>query len=691
MGRARWLAEARMLILESYSPPLYPDIEFDPDRLISTMRTVNANTVRFGAIGYWANYPSGQFPVHPQLAGRDLVREAIDACRAAGIRCVIYLPLSHPMIEPALRSSEHWLQQDGSGNRRGCDYHVGDFARPYMWYICSRGPYRAAAAEITAEIVDHYDVDAMYFDGPHYYRPCYCDGCRESFKDYCGQDLPSVQMGKEYALDWDDPVTAAYFRWIGDTDHAVLQEQIDIIRQRRPEIPVLSHGGPVLHTLYKQPHQRLLEQVDGTLFETGATLVHRQLIAGLTRSSGHVMWSYTGGYNNHPRVFGHAAEWALEGFSSLAIGGSPLIAAGGRLYYDTRGVEHVREVYDFQEENAELYADLEPEPFVALPYSQTTAERFSLADPINRYNVPWVAAHDLLQSVNIQPNPVFEPLLDNPAGLAEYPVLYLPNVAALTPRQQDNIRRYVEAGGGLVAAGITAATDPELYGVDVLADQWAGHDVYLDVPDDAEQSVPYVAQGGLLPVQRHTRVRSRDGADVLGTIRYGSKATKPSPGLVVRQYGKGRVAYLAGAPEDAFVGWIHKHDPRLPGPLLRQRMGYDHLPALALQLAAIVRWACRGRTPFELDPDPNLLVVLARKRGLKVLSLVNMSGPRYESGRCVLNNVVPRHNVVVRVRAGADARFRLLRAGTTPTTTRHGDYAEVLVPELSNYEAILVN
>ncbi|MBM7789653.1 beta-galactosidase trimerization domain-containing protein [Tenggerimyces flavus] len=687
---ATWLTEARTLILESYSPPLYPDLEYEPDRLVATMRSLNADTVRFGAIGYWANYPSKRFPVHPGLGDRDLVRETIDACRAAGLRCVVYLPLSHPMIEPALDSRAHWLQRTESGDRHECDYHVGDFARPYMWYICSRGPYRAAAAEITREIVEGYDVDGMYFDGPHYYRPCYCEGCRESFKEYCGSELPSIRMGQEYALDWNDPAIPAYFRWIGDTDHDVLQEQLDVIRSVRPDLPVLSHGGPVLHTLYKQPHQRLLEQVDGTLFETGSSLVHRHLIAGLTRSAGRLMWSYTGGYNNHPRIVGQGVEWALEGFSSLSIGGSPLISAGGRFYYDTRGSEHVREVYDFQQEHRELYAGLEPEPFLALPYSQATAERFTHADPINRYNHPWTAAHDLLQSVNLQTNPVFETVLDSPERLSEYRVLYLPNVAVLTPSQRENVRAYVANGGGLIAAGITAATDPELYGVEVRSDEWAGHDVYLDVPDSADATIPGLAQGGLLPVQRHALVAAHDEASVLATLQRGWASTS-YPGIVARRHGDGRVVYLAGAPEDAFVGWIHKHDPSVPGPLVRQRMGYDHLPELARLMAAAVRWACREQLPYELDADPDLLVVLARKGGAKVLSLINLSGPRYESGRCVLDHVRPRRDVRVRVRARADASFRLLRAGVVPRTVRHGDYVEVVVPELTTYEAVLVH
>lgn len=690
MSSAAWLAEARILILESYSPPLFPDIEFDPDRLIATMKSVNADTLRFGAIGYWANYPSQEFPRHPALAGRDLVREAVDACHAAGMRCVAYLPLSHPMIEPAMDTCKHWLQRDEHGNRRPCDYHLGDFGRPFMWYICSRGPYRAAASQITREIVEGYDVDGMYFDGPHYYRPCYCDGCEESFRAHSGAELPLIQQGREYELDWSDPTIRSYFQWIADADHDVLQDQVDIIRRARPGIPVLSHGGPVLHTWYKQPHHRVLEQVDGNLFETGSNLVHRHLIAGLTRSAGKVMWSYTGGYNNHPRIFGQGREWSLEGFSSLAIGGSPLIAAGGRLYYDQRGAEYVRDVYDFQEKHRDVYTGLEPEPFLALPYSQTTAEEATKADPIGRYNRPWTAAHELLQSVNLQTNPVFESALDDLDTLSRYSVLYLPNVAVLSERQRRNIRSFIVSGGGVIAAGITAGTDPELYGVDLQSDEWAGHDVYLDIPAAAEEFVPGLSPGGLLPAQRHAVVGLHDSVHAIAGLR---RLTDPrqAPGIVLREYGDGRVVYLASAPEDAFVGWIHKHDPAVPGPLQRSRMGYDHLPALGDMTAALVRWACRENLPFTMTADPDLLTVLAGKPDLKLLSVINLSGPRYEAGRCVLGRLNPRTNVAIRVRTPADSTIRLLRSGATPAVTRHGDYLEVVIPELLDYEAIHIS
>jgi|DewCreStandDraft_1066081.scaffolds.fasta_scaffold00753_34 hypothetical protein len=693
-----WLAEARVVIYEAYWPPFYPDIEFDAARMVHSLKAVNATAVRFGTIGYWAYFQTPHYPMHPQLGERDLLREAVDACHQAGLRLIAYIPLSHPMAHAALRQRPAWAQRDLDGQRHGW-YHAGDRGRPFLYRICSRGLYRPVAREITRQIVANYDVDAIYFDGPHYYTPCYCYGCQESFRERTGMPLPRIRRGREAELDWQDPAIRAYFRWVEDIDHEVLQEQIDTIRSLK-DIPVLAHGSSVLHRLYKQPHQRLIQQVDGTLFEMGEDYLHRLLIACLTRSAGKIMWSYTGAYNNHPRIFGHGKEWVLEGFGSLAVGGSALVAAGGRLYYDLRGAEYVREVYDFQARHSELFTGLMLVPFLALPYSQATAQWFGRDDPETRYNTPWRAAYELLHDAKLQTNPVLEAVLDDPAALARYPAIYVPNVACLSDRQVQHLREYVAAGGGLIAAGNTSTHDAEgvprgnfaladVLGVDFIGEDWIGHDTYLHVDSTAHPALGTLQPGELIPVQRRALVQARSGAEVLATIQRFQHDTG-QPALVVNAYGQGRVVYFASAPEDAYVQWLYLTDPLGPPPIQRRRMGYDRLPCVRDLLAGAVRWVTRETLPFEMDPDPGIVALLTEKPGLRVLSLINLTGPRRETSRCVVPYTVPRRHITVRLRCERDVPVELLRTGQTLSTVRRGPYLEVVVPELHDYEAVVV-
>ena len=42
---------------------------------------MGANVIRFPPIGYYAYYQTSYFPMHPDLNGRDLLQEMIDAVK----------------------------------------------------------------------------------------------------------------------------------------------------------------------------------------------------------------------------------------------------------------------------------------------------------------------------------------------------------------------------------------------------------------------------------------------------------------------------------------------------------------------------------------------------------------------------------------------------------------------------------
>ena len=83
-----WIRRARIFQIEQYHPPFWPDIDFDPKKLVDAVRRYHANTIWFGAAGKWAVFPNEFFPPHPRLGERDLLGETIAEAHARDVRVI---------------------------------------------------------------------------------------------------------------------------------------------------------------------------------------------------------------------------------------------------------------------------------------------------------------------------------------------------------------------------------------------------------------------------------------------------------------------------------------------------------------------------------------------------------------------------------------------------------------------------
>ena len=97
------------------------------------MRRINANTVRFGAVNYYAYYPTDLIRRHPQFGGRDLVRETVEATLAPYRARAAELGRSHTPEERATRM--RW--RCGPANPHACR----DTTRSAMLRGCLSSPW----------------------------------------------------------------------------------------------------------------------------------------------------------------------------------------------------------------------------------------------------------------------------------------------------------------------------------------------------------------------------------------------------------------------------------------------------------------------------------------------------------------------------------------------------------------------
>lgn len=692
-----WLRRVRVLIVEGYFPPFYPELDYDAAHLVDVMRRINANTVRFGAVNYYAYYPTDLIRRHPQLGDRDLLRETLDACHREGYRLVAYLPLQHSLPMHTVGDHPEWLQRDLAGKPRTY-HHIRLKGSAVLYRICGRGPYRQVIPQIVREVVECYDVDGVYFDAPSaYYQPCYCPHCARSFEAYSGMGLPRID--RLDALDWDDPWIRAYFAWSHDMDVELLDQLAQIIRQTRG-VPVLGHGSAVLHTPFKLAHRRLVSYVEGTLFESGTSFLDRLLRVQLTLSTGRVIWAYTGSFNWHPRLWNHQQDYVQEGFASLAAGASATVAEGNRLLFDPRGHEVARTIFDFQEQYQELLLGAQPVKYVALPYSQATGQWYGRHDPEGRYHAGYRAAYVTLSDAKLQTNPVLDTVLDSVDALRQYPAVYLPDCACLSDAEIARLTEYVERGGGLICSGNTSLFNEqgirrrdfglgELLGIRLEGEDDAAYDTYVRVAasSEAQDVLPELAPGTLVPSYVRYQLSVRPGAQVVAETVV--RTTVEGPAVVVTSRGKGRTVYVNSPLERLY----HME----PTGAVR-RWPYDRNPDVRSLLAALVRWVAASPPPYRAPLGPGIVPLLAERPAhaeqpaLRILHLINMTGPRYEASHTTVEEVTSLRDVPVAIHSGGrtPGRAWLLRSGhgLALQLDNNAGYLTCTVPCLNDYDAV---
>ena len=246
-----------------------------------------------------------------------------------------------------------------------------------------------------------------------------------------------------------------------------------------------------------------------------------------------------------------------------------------------------------------------PEPWAALVMSDNTRNFYGRSPGLveERYMANVLGAFRATVEEHL-PVAVINDWNLNPADLAPYKVLILPNTACLDDAQVAAVERFVRAGGGLVASLDTSLFDEfgtpradfalaEVFGVELsrlpIADAAAGHED-LDVnfaksigPDYWEKRknvFDFTAGRRLVPQPgededlRRRRTpspsRGRPCAVVADEIRprrwsarsgskSGRRAPPEVPGVVARPHGKGRVVYFAAGFDAAYYLYAYPY------------------------------------------------------------------------------------------------------------------------------------
>jgi len=167
------------------------DATMDTDQYVREVKELGANIVLFNVGGIVANYPTElEYHWRNTFMKGDLVGETLKKLHKAGIKMIGRFDFSKINQKYAADHPE-WLYVSEKGEHVNYNGQV---------HTCVMGDYQQDyLLEILKEALTRYPLDGVFFNmigfpqvdySRNFHGICQCENCKESFKDFCGLDLP---------------------------------------------------------------------------------------------------------------------------------------------------------------------------------------------------------------------------------------------------------------------------------------------------------------------------------------------------------------------------------------------------------------------------------------------------------------------------------------------------------------------
>jgi hypothetical protein len=423
-----------------------------------------------------------------------------------------------------------------------------------------------------------------------------------------------------------------------------------------------------------------------------------------------------------------ARMWMLAG---IAGGIQPWWHHVGAYHEDRRMYRTAEPVMRWCKDNEEYLVNRQPIAAAGLLWSQRNTDFYGRDNPAERVDEPYAGFMHALVRARIPYLPVHADDLDRDGkSLA---LLILPNVAGLSDAQAGAVRRFVEQGGSLFATGASSLYnewgDPRRDFA--LADLFGAH-IMGPTPKlrgEAESPASRLGNSGRIFPESHTYLRL---SPELRTRVDGPKAGDEPPGAGERHpvlrgfddtdllpYGgtlsplrvdAGTIVPLTYVPPfptyPPETAWMREPKTAVPGLVLRQlggaRVAYMpadidrryailHLPDHGDLLANIVRWACGSSIPLAVDGPGMIDCHLYRQNSRLILHLVNLTSAG--TWRAPVEELIAVGPLKVSVSlpdqvTGRNARF--LVAGSAKSIRAGSRTAEFEIDSILDHEVVVI-
>ena len=596
-------------------------------RMPETYAKAGYNVITINALRKWDIVgPSAKlYPTRDVREADEYLRKFVALVHGAGAKAIIYVgPVQVPSFSPEfVRAHPDWLRVNPDGKTNAAPNFVNIRSGYVDWLL-----------KQLAHVVREYKVDGFWFDG---YAPghlhTYDPATRAAFRKLSGgAEIPGAVAGRGPAR-FDvvrDPVARQYLTWHEAYFVALADRIRGTIRAENPEAVIFANHSGNRTWYYPEAYMgeyplRYSGAVDVSSVELywdvpGDALYQPFVYAfmqAVTRDRGATVWI-------QPQEHGISGvsspvEIQLRGLEGPPWGVYPeFVESTGREEYLKLHVENVkaREAW---------WARSEPLPYIGIVVSDQTRTLFGNA-ALPLYVSHALGAFRALMESHLPVRLLTEADLED-AELGGVRVLMMPDVACLSDRATEVVRRFVRAGGGLVASYETSLYDAayrrradfalgDLFHARYVASHpvtqrteavplsiESAHPVVDDPQIRAKQVTAWRNLAGPPPdlgplplIASVAEVEPGSGSSILASYRLPD--VKPSershPAIMASESGKGRVVYFAAGVDKAMFFYPDGYQRRL--------------------LANACRWAAGDALPPAEVEGPLLLATTFRRQ-----------------------------------------------------------------------------
>jgi hypothetical protein len=656
-------------------------------------KKIHADAACLSAGGSVAFYPT-EIPLHYRskwLGDMDAFGDILNGCRKLGMNVVARTD-AHAARQNVYDAHPDWIAVDEKGNKKR---HPSD---PDFWITCALGPYNFDfMTQVHREIMTKYSPDGIFTNRWAGSGMCYCEHCQQNFKAFSGLSLPR-------SLDPQDPSRRQYLVWHQQRLFELWRLWNEKIQAINPNASYLANaGGGALSDL----DMKTIGELAPTLFadrqarsglmpswangkngkEYRATL-GTKAIAGIFSVGLEEKYRWKDSVQNGDEI----RLWVADG---IAQDLRPWFVKFNAKPIDRRWLPVVQEIYQWHYANQNYLRNEKSLARVAMVYSQQTASYYGGPEARTRVEDPALGFYQALVEARIPFEMAHDHLLD-PEHIDRFKTLILPNIAALSIAQCNQIRAFVEQGGSIVATYETSLYDEwgvrrndfglaQVFGTSFTgAEEGPLLNSYLSLTgshplltgfEDAARIINGTRCVSVTPLDAdaHSPLELVPSYPDLPMEEVFTRPVKTrQPGVLVREFGRGRVVYF---PADI------------------DRTFWDVLDVdLAKLLRNAVLWATNEPAPVTVEGRGILDISVWRQKNSMTVHLVNLTNPMMMKGP--LREVIPitQQRVSIRIPQGSRvARVRLLVAGAAAAYHNDGAAIHLAVPSIGVHEVVALD
>lgn len=598
-------AQRPLVPKKQFRPVKSPEWIYDITRMAFASHLDVAKVADMGAQVLHTNLVWPYFPLRRNGGGlaaadRQKLRKLVADCRKHKMKLSLGLPPFMP-VELVKKHPEWRVHPHDKGSILKVKPKESDLGTRLG---CNLGPWGDYLIELCGELVEEYDLDGFSFDGNYHPAICYCPACKAAYRK-TGRKLPAK-------VDLNDVAYRKYLVWRGEKLEQHYRKLVARLRKGNPNAVLTTwtvNAGRYGHFLYspRAMPTRMNRLIDLPMQEWWLDETNRGASVAPAFGAAY-LWATTGGRPNasEPYLMSRGNPYGTDSFphherltrTLLALTHGSVTAQS--IGWPGHG-ESTRDIFREVRRREQWLKRTEAMPWAAMLVSEQTRQFYAYGNIAERF-LPHVFGTFRAAMEEHVPLTLLNDWDINDKTLSKYQVLILPNAAALSDAQVQAVRRFVHAGGGLVATGETSLFDElgrprhdfalqDLLGVSYLGRPKAAEkrpklDANFSITVDANywkersgvarlswSDHPLVQDkklARLVPVKsvnfRGPLVwvsEPKDAKEVAWRMVPEGWKKKPLPGAICRRVGKGKVVYLAAAIDAALWSYAYPYQRRL--------------------------------------------------------------------------------------------------------------------------------